>query len=993
LDRAVELLSIWQEYLSEFEKNNDLILIDEVTTLQTWLRSVSLGASNEPKEDRVLELTWEDYQQQERAEKLIERLVHDGDWMGAIQALIRLAQLATSHEQAAIWYRVGFYTELGIGDQKAAYAYYRKSLRLNPHYVMALVALRRHDLKQGDWNAYLQWSTTLTELDASIPTQEALFTHLGHLNVRVLNEEMVALDYYQKALDLSLPSYDLSHEPKTDEIKRELSLPAALKARYAILCQREEWSDLSEELERYLPELNSVAQAVVLDWLSWIYETKTGQKDLAIQYSLRLMDLDPSNTRIRRASRAQLAKSTADILLEPSSLRELGQVTSDLEYYLAFLKTELDREDSDLDQLSAYTRMAQIYERQGELKHAERYWKRAFKLNPKFLPASQGLGRAAYRRNSWRELLSLYRKELNVFEAKSPQRVELLRRLAELYEHRLNRPSSASRCYEDILSILPDDAAALASLDRLYQETGEWRSLARVWNSKAHRLSNNTNAQGAAFLRAAEHFMEAGSEEQALNAYEHAYQANSKLHPASWAIEFIMYRRQGLGRIIELYRSMRQAISLPFEKHLLTHKLILELSAAQVKRALQEELYDERDDLEVIWWQIHTAIEQGNSVAQSEGLFELAQRVEDDRDAYSLVLEAVQRLCQGRHLDRRYRDYWDRVQLTNPESRMAWWAMTEQAFRYEREPQEYRSMLARLSRVGDETRQRAQAVWLQALHEFHNGGKYRVVTELIEEATTLNQETLTPSLLRQLLSPIKGRVATLDSLNELSHRLPEGELRGDALFKLALLEAEDAPQVAFEHALRASRNHIPEAISLAEALYRHIEQGQELDLSTLDPKLLHNLLGIEIEEDHSIQDADLNQLEQLEAVLNTDSVLQAADSPEFELSFDDDASHIEFDFEDDDEDGSDDEPQFEEFSIGEEESNQGLGLLESSELSEELEASASENKDFALEKSADLEYDELDAILDLQDESNEEEDEEASPSVEQFDFLAEGDEA
>ena len=320
LDRAVELLAIWQEHLNEFESSKTE-LISEVAVLQAWLRSVSLGASDEPQEDRVLELTWEDYHQQERAEKLIERLVHDGDWMGAIQALIRLAQLATSHEQAAIWYRVGFYTELGINDQKAAYAYYRKALRLNPNYKMALVALRRHDLKQGDWNAYLQWSTTLAELDASLPTQEALFTHLGHLNVRVLNEEMVALDYFKKALDLAIPSYDLNHESQQgeEEVKREMTLPAALKARYSILCQRQEWSELSSELESFLPELNSIAQSVVLDWLSWIHETKTGRQDLAVEYSLSLMELDPSNTRVRRARERNLPKVQVNYSYNPQA--------------------------------------------------------------------------------------------------------------------------------------------------------------------------------------------------------------------------------------------------------------------------------------------------------------------------------------------------------------------------------------------------------------------------------------------------------------------------------------------------------------------------------------------------------------------------------------------------------------------------------------------------------------------------------------------------
>ena len=146
--------------------------------------------------------------------------------------------------------------------------------------------------------------------------------------------------------------------------------------------------------------------------------------------------------------------------------------------------------------------------------------------------------------------------------------------------------------------------------------------------------------------------------------------------------------RHGSGRLVELYRSMRGEITLPLERHILTHKLILELSAAQVQRALSDELHDERDHIEVLWWQIYTAIERRDVRVQAQGLFELAQRIEHEKDAYALALEATQRLCKGQHLDRRYREDWERVQLINPRSRMAWWAMTEQAFRYERDPSE-----------------------------------------------------------------------------------------------------------------------------------------------------------------------------------------------------------------------------------------------------------------------------------------------------------------
>jgi hypothetical protein len=344
---------------------------------------------------------------------------------------------------------------------------------------------------------------------------------------------------------------------------------------------------------------------------------------------------------------------------------------------------------------------------------------------------------------------------------------------------------------------------------------------------------------------------------------------------------------------------MRGEITLPLERHILTHKLILELSAAQVQRALSDELHDERDHIEVLWWQIYTAIERRDVRAQAQGLFELAQRIEHEKDAYALSLEATQRLCKGQHLDRRYRADWERVQLINPRSRMAWWAMTEQAFRYERDPSEYRAMLARLAKVSEEPRHRAQAVWMQALLEYRSAGKGRVMNALLDESYSLCDEMLTPSLLRQHFSPIKGRVVTIEVLDELSTRLPEGELRGDTLFRLALLKSADDPSQALSHAVEAGRHHIPEALELAEMLYRHLQTGEAIDFSKLNPELLQDLLGIDVSTEDQAEiitgevDGEYWELD--------DQALAAGQGAE-SLSFEDEASFIEFAFEDEDDD-------------------------------------------------------------------------------------------
>jgi len=138
---------------------------------------------------------------------------------------------------------------------------------------------------------------------------------------------------------------------------------------------------------------------------------------------------------------------------------------------------------------------------------------------------------------------------------------------------------------------------------------------------------------------------------------------------------------------------------------------------------------------------------------------------------------------------------------------------------------------------------------------------------------------------------------TIEVLDQLAQRLPEGELRGDTLFRLALLRSTDKPQKALTHAVEAGRHHVPEALELAEMLYQHLQTGEALNFSRLSPELLYDLLGIEVSgeaaEEEVEEQWELDDHAQVE--LNGDEV----------ISFDDEASFIEFAFEDEDEDADD----------------------------------------------------------------------------------------
>jgi len=792
--RAVELMEIWAERSGA---GLDQLSLD----ISAWAKRSAVGADPEAEAEGldprpIDDLGWRDYHSRSRAEQQVDVMSHEGDWRGANQALIRLASMLPPEEQSAIWYRVAYQTEVGLKSGDEAVSAYRHALRLDPGNHFALAALRRLSWVRGDLSLYHEVMAAYLSAEDHAGALEALNTHLGDLALYIEEEEARAFDFYGEALRHDSPESELT------------PMPLALRQRYSLHARRGSWSEALAELERYLPKLTSSSKAVALDWIALICELHIRDDERALSTNLSLVDIDPKNSRARRAARRLLA------------------IKGDREAYLKHLKSSSYESHSELDALAIFTRCAHLYEQLAEPKKAERFWRKAFKVDPEFIPASQGIGRVIHARAGWTELVSLYRKELQAFPERSPGRVDVLRRLAELYERRLERSRVAATCYEDILEILPHDPVSLSGLDRIYSELGEWRSLAHVWSKHAELLTE-PSAQGAALLRVGELYLAAGAEEEALNAYEHAYAVAPRLHPAAWAIEMIMYPRHGSGRLIELYRGARRHVILPFERQILTYKMILELSPNQIHHALKDDLYDEQESLEVLWWKVYTETERGDERAVAAALIELAKRIRDPQDAYSVALEAAHRASKGELTLERARPIWEQVLMINSRSLTAWVALIERAFlktQKTRQWSDYRSLLARLAWVSEEPRHQAQALWTQGALEVRGvaepqGGSARLSAELLEEAKRSCDHSLTPDLIALYLPQVKSRSVLIEHLRSLIARAPVGEMRGAALLTLAELEAYDAPEDALKLALEAAKNHQPSAIKFAEELH------------------------------------------------------------------------------------------------------------------------------------------------------------------------------
>ena len=115
------------------------------------------------------------------------------------------------------------------------------------------------------------------------------------------------------------------------------------------------------------------------------------------------------------------------------------------------------------------------------------------------LDALRGLERLYEQRERWQDLLSVLEAEFEVVQTER-ERVEILTRLADMWEREFLKPERAAERLEQVLDIDPTDERALSGLARLYQQVRQWDSLIQTFerwvSATPDRLDRSPRLQG-----------------------------------------------------------------------------------------------------------------------------------------------------------------------------------------------------------------------------------------------------------------------------------------------------------------------------------------------------------------------------------------------------------------------------------------------------------------------------------------------------------------
>jgi cellulose synthase operon protein C len=353
----------------------------------------------------------------------------------------------TVHDEAeavALYLRLASLYEESLHRDEQAVKCYRAILSRVPGNTAALAGLGRLHARRRDWPGLVEVYDA--ELAATTETLAKATIHYraGEIFENRLRDTETAIARYQQALLLS-PGY----------------LPAqqALERLFERLGR---WAELAAMLEQDVLQAEGPTDAVArLGTLASLYESRIGDPERALECLHRALDLAPEHLpSLRHAQRLAERLGRWRDLVELLA-REATQVT-------------------DVKQIVALRHHAAevLDERVYDPAAAVRAYEQLLSVSPAYLPALTALGRLYAEGGRWSDLASLYRTEAAVA---APERAaQLLLKVAELQERRLNDVEGALATYAEVLERTPRNLQALSALGRLHRGRGAWAPLVAV---------------------------------------------------------------------------------------------------------------------------------------------------------------------------------------------------------------------------------------------------------------------------------------------------------------------------------------------------------------------------------------------------------------------------------------------------------------------------------------------------------------------------------
>ncbi len=442
----------------------------------------------------------------------------EGMWESAIEVMEKRAAALPDPAQriqqletiAQIW-------ESQVDNKDAGTKSFQSILEIDPQNANAFAQLESLHTDAMRWEDLIDMYVTRVEEAEDTETRVRLLGKVAKVYEDQLGEPVDAFEALQIAW-----MEDFSDKETATELER-------------VAGATNKWNELltaaNQALQEVPPEDKETKIAICLHCARW-YGQHLGHPEYAIPYYEQILALDPSNVAAMRQM-AELYRTTQQWQTLAQVLGRLVEMTDDRD-----VKAETYVQMGDLSvqhlgipqqapqyyqkaidvapkNIAALEALERIYGEQGnwdkqleilsrkvqaleenpdagidaQMQVAETYetriddpdaainaYQKVLAEDPQHLPALRGLERLYAKTERWQPLVEVLEAEYEVVETER-DRINILTRLAEMWEVQFIKPDKAADRLEQVLEIDPTHDGSLNSLARIYRNTQQWDKL------------------------------------------------------------------------------------------------------------------------------------------------------------------------------------------------------------------------------------------------------------------------------------------------------------------------------------------------------------------------------------------------------------------------------------------------------------------------------------------------------------------------------------
>lgn len=369
-----------------------------------------------------------------------------GNYEEVARMLDRQAKLLSSaQERVVVQHRYGSVLEEKLDRPEEAIPILENAVKAVPEYVPAVQALGRLYEKTERYEDLA--SLFLQELARETDDAHgvSIMFKLAEIYDARLSRDDDAIETLTKLLEIS-PKYG----PAVDALER---IYRRTEKWDALVKLHESQIELTEDPERRVFRLQQIGQ---------LAETELDDGERAAAAYRRIVELMPGHLDAIR------------------TLARLAEEREDWPGVISAYELEVSATKDKHDAVGILHRIGLVHEeRLGDTEAAMAAYEKVLARSPTYLPALRSLGRLYKKQGRWADLVSMYRKELEV-SASETHSMSLLFSMAEVMAERIRDDDAAAEIYEEILARQADSAAALDALAEIHLRQSDHEKLVKV---------------------------------------------------------------------------------------------------------------------------------------------------------------------------------------------------------------------------------------------------------------------------------------------------------------------------------------------------------------------------------------------------------------------------------------------------------------------------------------------------------------------------------